>query len=343
MNSRYLAMAFATVLGAAAWTGCSAPADTLGGGQGGGTGGAGTGNGAGGGGGGTGGGAGGGAGGGGVGGGVGVGVGTDGGGGGGGTTDGGVPVGVKAKDYYVASVHPTLQSTCGTCHSSGASAAPIFMNTDALLSYAKLDSYGGMIMPKETSKLPNHGSHTGPAMPDPLKTVVDNWLDLEVKERGLKVGGPTVDQVMTQFGNCITLAEFTATPAGKAVSDIPNIQTNNRGQCQTCHTSGGAGFWASSAQGGTTLDYSSNKTLPYLYKLVTVTAKPDGTFTYSSDTNRILEKQKAAIACAAAGRRDCHPNFPGDITAYMTALTTMTNAVAAKMAANQCGPLPPKM
>jgi hypothetical protein len=215
------------------------------------------------------------------------------------------------------------------------------MASDPLMSYAKLDAYGGMIMPKETSKLPNHGAHTGPAMPDPLKTATNTWLDLETKERGYKSGGPTVDQVMTQFGNCITLAEFTATPAGKAVSDIPNIQTTNRGPCQSCHDGGGAGFWASSAQGGTTVDYANNKTLPFLYKLVTVTAKPDGTFTYTSDTNRITAKQTAAIACAAANQRDCHPNFPNSIAAYETALTTMTNAVAAKMAANQCGPLPP--
>jgi hypothetical protein len=343
MNSRFLAMGFAAVLGAAAWTGCSAPADTLGGDQGAGFG-HGSDNGAGG---GTGGGTGGGGngglvgGGGTVGGGGGGGGGAGGVGGGGGGADGGVVNGVKAKDYYIASVHPTLESTCGGCHATGASAAPIFMNADATLSYAKLDSYGGMIMPKETSKLPNHGAHTGPAMTTALKTTVNTWLDLETKERGLKSGGPTIDQVMTQFGSCITLAEFTATPAGKAVSDIPNIQTQNRGPCQDCHTSGGSGFWASSAQGGAQLDYANNKTLPFLYKLVTVTASGNGTFTYTSDTNRILEKQKAAIACAAANLRDCHPNFPQDISAYMTALKTMTTEVAAKQAANQCGPVPP--
>ena len=335
MNSRYLAMGFAVVLGAAAWTGCSAPADTLGGGNGGFGNGSNGGTGGGTGGGGTGGGGTGGGGGGNLGGGLGS------GGGIGGAPDGGVVTGLKAKDFYVQNVHPTLEAACGGCHASGASSAPVFLNADALLSYAKLDSYGGMIMPKETSKLPNHGPHTGPAMPDALKLTVNQWLDLEVKERGLKTGGPTVDQVMQQFGSCITLAEFTATPAGKSVADIPNIQTQNRGPCQSCHTSGGANFWASSAQGGAQIDYQNNQKTPFLYKLVTATAKADGTFTYSSDTNRILEKQKAAIACAAANLRDCHPNFPQDISAYMTALKTMTTAVAAKQAANQCGPVPP--
>ena len=257
-------------------------------------------------------------------------------------TDAGTPApaGIKAKDYYIASVYPALATACGSCHGSGAAAYPQFMTTDATTSYAKLDSFGGMIVSKESSKLPNHGAHTGPDMAAALKTSVGTWLDLEVKERGIKTGGPTADQVMTQFGSCITLAEFTATPAGKSVADIPLIQTNNRGQCQSCHSGGGSNFWASNAVGGAQTDLDNNKKLPFLFKLVSATPNADGTYTFSSAANRIDAKQKAAIACAAANRRDCHPNFPNDISAYSKAIATMTASVAAKMTAGQCGAPP---
>jgi mono/diheme cytochrome c family protein len=249
---------------------------------------------------------------------------------------------VKAKDYYMQTVHPTLLAQCGACHTTGASGAPKFMAQDPATSYSTLDSYGGMIVSKETSKLPNHGAHTGPAMSAALKQVTDTWLDMEVAERGLKAGGPTLNQVMTQFGNCITEAEFESrTASGKAVADIPLIQTIQRGQCQTCHDSGGMDFWASNAQGGTQLDWQNNQKLPYLYKLITATPGANGAYTFTSDQNRIAAKQLAAQSCAIAGRRDCHPDIQVDLTPYMDALKAMTTEVAAKMAAGQCGPLPP--
>ncbi len=90
---------------------------------------------------------------------------------------------------------PTFETTCGgPCHVQGLTNAPAYLG--GADPYATIKTYPGMIAPVAAqSILLTKGQHEGPAIADPLKTMVTNWLTAEAA--ALAANGPAETSAIT--------------------------------------------------------------------------------------------------------------------------------------------------
>lgn len=126
------------------------------------------------------------------------------------TPAGGVPTtGPGSKDSaahknFVSAVYPSLNGSCGSCHTAGTAGAPKFWSADASTTYQLLDGRGMVI--GVGSLLVSH-RHTGAgAEPNAdQQSKMASWLALEAQER---VGQKAPDDIMKKVGLCINAADW---------------------------------------------------------------------------------------------------------------------------------------
>ncbi len=207
------------------------------------------------------------------------------------TTGGG---GNPAKDYFDANVKPFLDdgatgAVCAECHSSAytdAYDAPDFLGASPDQFY---DSLVGDIAyvnadPGNSTFL-NRGLHTGPAFTAAQHDAVEAWLVMEAEARfgggsssssgsttGGQPPGPTGEELVTQFGQCMTLDDWTAT----GMHMVATQGTLADGPCHKCHQSGvGANYMTSPASQASILDgFEAMRTMAPILALVKWTVDP---------------------------------------------------------------------
>lgn len=222
------------------------------------------------------------------------------------TTDTPTETDSPAKAMYKNTVHPKI-ATCAACHASGGSGAPIFMANEAEASYASLDAYSpALIVAPANSQLLLHGPHTGPGLTPDQQSAIEDWLLLEVEERGLENPDPgdptqlTLDQALAEFGACMDIAIWEATGMNK----LPEQQTAGEGPCLGCHSNGEGGTWLSLNVDET---FAKHQKFPYIKRLVTGTVdEQTGAFKDLIPANRYIEK--GSTPCAD-NDPTCHPMY----------------------------------
>ncbi|MBM4374704.1 MAG: hypothetical protein FJ095_06440 [Deltaproteobacteria bacterium] len=85
-------------------------------------------------------------------------------------------------------------------------------------SYERLVAHPGVVALPADSALVLKGEHTGPALTATQRTLVEAWLALEAKERGLDeppedeptVPAKTTEETLAEFGACMRYEDFVA-------------------------------------------------------------------------------------------------------------------------------------
>lgn len=77
---------------------------------------------------------------------------------------------------FASDVYPTLLITCGSCHQSGVSGAPIYFGADAAATYTLFKGKGYQL---PNSMLVSKGAHTGPALTVEQKAAIARWATAE--------------------------------------------------------------------------------------------------------------------------------------------------------------------
>lgn len=257
-------------------------------------------------------------------------------------TDAGTGTGTQTpQQYFETMVDPSLEPTCGGCHATGTDNAPVYLGSSPAAAYAQITAFPGLVTsPASSSPLLTKGAHEGPALTAAQVTLVTTWINMQNTASPPPPGsGITVTQGLTNFGNCMSLTDFTTKTNGYAVSDLANLNTANRGPCSSCHNRGTGGFWASSGSyegtDETTVMFNMTQQFPYIEKFATAEVNTDGSFKDVVASNQIAAQQQAAAACDGTGDATCHPTFTlpqGRIDAINAFLT----ATQAHMTANQC-------
>jgi hypothetical protein len=76
-------------------------------------------------------------------------------------------------DLFASTVFPSLNGTCGACHASGASGAPVFIGADAASTYTLFKNRG---FAQGNSLLLTKGQHEGPALTAQQVSLVNAWV-----------------------------------------------------------------------------------------------------------------------------------------------------------------------
>ncbi len=216
-----------------------------------------------------------------------------------------------AKQLFIDTVYPVIQPTCASCHATGAKSAPLYLSpAGAAASYDVIQVHAGIIATPDNSILLLHGPHTGPALMQSQKDVIKTWLTAEAKERNLVGGGGTAGaptmtlaQALTDFGNCMSYADWTTTGMNK----LAQAETGGAGSCTGCHNQGEAGNYLNLLDDAKT--FSTNRTYPYIKRLVTGTVDMNGGFKDLAASNREIDKGAEAAHCVAGPGIICHPPY----------------------------------
>jgi len=213
----------------------------------------------------------------------------------------------RARDYYVTRVHPAAGS-CITCH-SGAAGAPAFFAADATESYSALSRTAGLISEPNTSPLIKYVHKDATIVPSPeQRNVLTQWLALEANARGLKgaIEKPkTITEAYKRFSDCMNYNVWTY----YRMNDLAFAQTDDKGPCLGCHSTGQGGAWLSAGQRET---FEKAKTFPFIQKLVVGRLDEKGSFESIVPSNRFVEKSNELCPVDST---TCHPGFglPPDI------------------------------
>jgi hypothetical protein len=174
---------------------------------------------------------------------------------------------------------------CAICHSSQYAdypGAPYFLGASPAEYYAKLVSQPVYVNAAPgNSRLMTQGLHEGPGFTDPQKQQVAAWLQMEAAVRfgGGTSGssdagaiGPTGEEMLNQYGDCMTLEDWTTTGM-HLVANQPNSAKSN---CYGCHNSGmSANYMANPGDEAAVADAFSHMRYPTpLTKLVTYEIDP---------------------------------------------------------------------
>jgi hypothetical protein len=217
---------------------------------------------------------------------------------------------LTAREYYLEEVHPSIVKTCGSCHTATAELAPGWMDVDPVASYELSKNYPGCITEDPAnSAIIIKPAHEGPAFTDVQKGLFGKWINMELDEKGstgssmgsgmTTSSGKTVKQLFDEFANCMDLDLW----KGAGMPLIPNQDTNDSGQCMSCHNQGAGGFFASNDVAET---FAMNKTFPYIMRLVV----PVYVGTEPTDLAPSLRiQQKGVEQCQAANQDICHPKY----------------------------------
>jgi hypothetical protein len=252
----------------------------------------------------------------------------------------------EGKAFYVASVHPILAATCGTCHSS-AGPGPNWLNpADANASYGMLFSQGYVV---QNSRLTTKGTHDGSttnALNAAQIGTFNSWVTMELKDGGQS----TTPAVLQKLGACFDQTLFNAMQMAqwKTTQRTNNNNTNkitpwnenannctgcNNTPCSACHSDDAATNF-NDAEGntilpaGTTFANTKLTTPAYITKFFGVS--PDGK---PIPSDGIKKKSDATML----GKAYSHPMF-SLTTAQQTAVDAFVAGAIAKYNAGTCGP-----
>jgi hypothetical protein len=244
---------------------------------------------------------------------------------------------VSAKELFLSSAEPLLRPTCNGCHATGSNAAPIFLGATPEASYTAITSNAvpGLIAAPINSKLLAHGAHLGPALVQAQVDAVTQWLDAEVKERGLDATPAyTEATALAEFAACMRFDDFgggvsggdngglggqfglPGAPGGpgfgggSTYASVADAETETEGACRACHNTGDGTFWASSGTVAgadlTRVMFDRTKETPYIRQLVKGTVDASGKFLDLVASHAIVDKSAAAATCLGPS---CHPKF----------------------------------
>ncbi len=195
--------------------------------------------------------------------------------------------GSPARQFFIAQVHPSLSPTCASCHSAGLNGAPVILQGDAATSYQTLD-VRAMIQPN--SILKTRGLHVGPALTAPQLTLVQQWLDLEAKER---VGQAAPVNILEKIGDCLDEALFNVikfeelrTQPGEN-EDADQCTGCKNAQCNVCHTAGDGNFYMGLGSGLDKATFVQTKQARFVSKYIGIngtTPVPSNALKLKSDS-----------------------------------------------------------
>lgn len=174
----------------------------------------------------------------------------------------------SARQFFMDKVYPSLNTTCASCHATGANGAPVFLQSNAATAYQTMDGRG---MIQSQSVLLTKGQHLGPAMSATQLDLVKQWLDLEAKER---VGQAAPVNILDKIGGCLSQGLFDAigfedlktTPRQ---GEDPNTCTGcNNTPCSHCHTGGDGNFYMAVGSGIDNTTFEHTKQAQYIVKYI---------------------------------------------------------------------------
>jgi hypothetical protein len=194
--------------------------------------------------------------------------------------------GNDAKQSFVNNVYPLINPTCSKCHSTGLNGAPIFLASTADGSYNAIEGTPGLIAPPESSPIVQKGIHSGPALTTDEVTAVTNWLNLEVKDRGILATGKPANiwAAFSQFGACMDYNRWLALKLD-TIAQQPT--DGNQGQCMSCHNRGQANNWLS-ADAADTFNHFTK--FPFVERLVVGSVDDKGAFAGLVKSDRLVQK-----------------------------------------------------
>ncbi len=252
---------------------------------------------------------------------------SDSGGGGGtsGTTGGGDTAAAHA--FFVNKVYPSIEPTCSKCHATGERGAPVFLASGGDASYNALEGTTGLIADPSSSPLVQHGLHSGPALTSDQGDLVTQWLKMEVTARKLSgdTGKPAnLRAAFKAFGACMDYTEWQALGLDK----IAETNTENEGQCLSCHIKGQASLWLSQNKQETFLKFTQ---FPYIQRLVVGSVNASGAFDSLQNSRRMMDKGTEAQQVNA----NSHPRFALSPT-VMANITQFVSDTISNMNAGRC-------
>lgn len=245
--------------------------------------------------------------------------------------------GSAAKQKFYTEVLPSLLTTCGRCHTGkGSDGAPgFFVHEDPPASYAKIEARAYIIAPS-TSMLIKRGAHDpGVALTPEQNTLVTEWLNLELLERG----DTATDNVLSRLGDCVDAELFAATGL-QGMRTIPRDGENanqcagcNNAPCATCHAEGEEAFHSYFGAGGaqTTLEALQSNAFAsdgryYIARYVS-TNGPE-----LIPSNNLYDKAEAT----KLGPPESHPMFEVN-EERKAAIDAFANDIVTKYNAKACG------
>ncbi len=243
--------------------------------------------------------------------------------------------GGDGRKFFADKIHKSISDTCKDCHATSKNGAPVFLGANAEASYNAIEGFPGLIAAPSFSPLVQKGVHSGPALTQTQNDLVTQWLNLEAKARklGSDPGAPkNLRAAFKAFGACMDYEKWKALGLYK----IAAVDTEgNRGQCQSCHSTGEASLWL---QGGGENDEVDNaitftkfQQFPYIQRLVVGRVKEDGTFESIEAARRLIDKGTETQQLQA----NSHPRFslPSDL---VTNLTQFVLETISNVNANRC-------
>ncbi len=244
---------------------------------------------------------------------------------GGSTSSGGADT-AAAKAFFINKVYAQIEPSCSKCHASGERGAPVFLASGAEGSYTALEGSTGLIADPSSSPLVQHGLHSGPALTSTQGDLVNQWLKMEATARKLSGSSRPANlrAAFKAFGACMDYTEWQALGLDK----IAETNTENEGQCLSCHIKGQASLWLSPNKEETFLKFTE---FPYIQRLVVGSVNPSGAFDSLQNSRRMMDKGTEAQQVNA----NSHPRFALS-PAVMANITQFVSDTLSNMNANRC-------
>lgn len=208
-------------------------------------------------------------------------------------------------------VYPSVVESCGSCHQTGKSGAPVFLGANVSASYTAIETFPGLLAAPSISPLVQKGVHSGPALTSTQQDLVTQWLNAEVKARKLSAdpGAPkNLRAAFAAFGKCMDYDQWKAL---KLHTMAVTATENNQGQCRACHNYGQASLWLN---GGTdnpqdeplnAETFLKMREFPYVQRLVVGRVNAEGAFEGIEASRRIVDKGTESQQQQA----NSHPRF----------------------------------
>ncbi len=222
----------------------------------------------------------------------------------------------------------TILTSCTSCHAgTGTAGGPKFLGVTGDAYYASLTGDPRFVnnVPEQSYLITHiHAPNEGPDLNMAQDAKIIAWITQENVERALPPPPSPANvavQELAKFGNCMTLADFTA--AG--MNDLQNQNTNG-GPCTSCHATGAYVYLSNTP----TNNFNRLKESPWLMKFALGTINTDGTFKDVEAANRFLDR----------GKEPGHPQYTLNTT-RATALTTFFTSTYTKYKAGNCPTTPP--
>jgi mono/diheme cytochrome c family protein len=249
---------------------------------------------------------------------------------GGGSSSGSTPTnadGAAARQFFIDKVYPSIEPTCAKCHASGDKGAPVWLASGGAASYTAIDGVAGLIADPSQSPIVQHGLHSGPALTSDQGDLVTQWLKMEVVARKLSgdTGRPAnLRAAFKAFGACMDYNEWKQL----GLDQLPQRDTEDSGQCKSCHLAGQASLWLNDDPVETFMKFTQ---FPYVQRLVTGSVNPSGAFDTLQASWRLQDKGQEAQQSNA----NSHPRFQ-TAPALHTALQQFVSDTISNMNAGRC-------